>query len=77
VLPAPPPVRLYRFRRADGAELVVGWSAADRPARATLPRPAVAVTGRDGEDRPVPEGVEVEVDASPRYFRLASHGSRA
>ena len=70
ILPAPPPVRLYRFRRADGAEVVVGWSAADRPVRATLPRPAVAVTGRDGEDRPAPEGVEVEIDASPRYFRL-------
>jgi tRNA A-37 threonylcarbamoyl transferase component Bud32 len=70
VLPAPPPARLYRFRRADGTEVVVGWSAADRPARATLPRPAVVVVGRDGEERPASEGVEVEVDAAPRYFRL-------
>ncbi|HEX9942019.1 MAG TPA: hypothetical protein VGG03_08385, partial [Thermoanaerobaculia bacterium] len=71
VLPAPPPARLYRFRRPDGAEVVVGWSAADRPARIQLPRPALAVTGRDGEELPVPGGVEVEVGASPRYFRLA------
>ncbi len=70
VLPAPSPVRLYRFRRPDGAEIVVGWSAADRPARATLPRPAVVVMGRDGEESPAPEGVEVDVNASPRYFRL-------
>jgi hypothetical protein len=70
VLAAPPLARLYRFRRADGAEVVVGWSAADRPARATLPRPAVVVIGRDGEERRAPEGVEVDIDASPRYFRL-------
>jgi hypothetical protein len=30
----------------------------------------MAVTGRDGEALPVPAGVEVEVGASPRYFRL-------
>jgi tRNA A-37 threonylcarbamoyl transferase component Bud32 len=70
VLAAPPPARLYRFRRADGAEVVVGWSATDRPARAMLPRPAVIVIGRDGEERRAPEGVEVDIDASPRYFRL-------
>jgi tRNA A-37 threonylcarbamoyl transferase component Bud32 len=70
VLPTSPPARLYRFRRADGAEVVAGWSAADRPVQARLPRPAVAVTGRDGEALPVPAGVEVEVGASPRYFRL-------
>ena len=70
VLTAPPPVRLYRFRRPDGAEVVAGWSAEDRPAPAVLPRPARAVTGRDGEALPVPEGTGVEVDASPRYFLL-------
>ncbi len=70
VLPAPPPARLYRFHRADGGEVVVGWSATDLPVRATLPRPAVSVVGRDGEKRPAPEGAEVEIDASPRYFRL-------
>jgi hypothetical protein len=70
VLSAPPPALLYRFRRPDGAEIVVGWSAADRPVRATLPRPAVAVIGRDGEELPVSEGAQVEVSASPRYFHL-------
>ncbi|HEY0557746.1 MAG TPA: lipopolysaccharide kinase InaA family protein [Thermoanaerobaculia bacterium] len=70
VLPAPPPVRLYRFRRPAGTEVVVGWSAADRPAKATLPRPAVVMIERDGEKRAAPTGVEVTVGASPRYFRL-------
>ncbi|HYO11672.1 MAG TPA: lipopolysaccharide kinase InaA family protein [Thermoanaerobaculia bacterium] len=69
VLAVAPPARLYRFRRPGGEDLVVGWSAAGS-ARAALPRPAVAVTGRDGEDLPVPDGVDVEVTASPRYFRL-------
>jgi tRNA A-37 threonylcarbamoyl transferase component Bud32 len=69
VLPAPEPVRLYRFVR-DGGELIVGWSAADEPARIVLPRPPLAVTGRDGEELPVPPGAEVEVTASPQYFRL-------
>jgi tRNA A-37 threonylcarbamoyl transferase component Bud32 len=69
VLAAPPPARLYRFRRPDGNDLVVGWSGAG-PARAALPRPAAAVTGRNGEALPAPEGVDVEVAASPRYFRL-------
>jgi hypothetical protein len=70
VLAAPPPARLYRFRRPDGAQVVVGWSAADRPARATLPWPAVRVIERGGEERRAPEGAEVELGASPRYFRL-------
>lgn len=71
VLPAPPPARLYRFRRPAGTEVVVGWSATDRPARATLPGPAIVVVGRDGEKMAAPTGTEVEVGASPRYFRLA------
>jgi len=69
VLPAPEPARLYRFRRPSGEDVVVGWSAAG-PTRATLPRPAEQVTGRDGEELPVPDDAEVEVTSSPRYFRL-------
>ena len=74
VLPAPPPARLFHFRRPDGSEVVVGWSAADKPVRATLPRPAVNVTGRDGREMPVgaaAAGVEVDLGPSPRYFRLS------
>jgi tRNA A-37 threonylcarbamoyl transferase component Bud32 len=70
VLPAPSPIRLYRFRRPDGAETVAAWNAAGRPARAVLPRPAVAVIGRGGEELAVPAGAEVEVSGSPKYFRL-------
>ncbi len=70
VLPAPPPACLYQFRRTDGAEIVAGWSAADRPVKAVLPRPAISVTGRGGEALAVPAGTELEVSSSPRYFRL-------
>lgn len=69
VLPAAEPARLYLFRRPDGLEVAVGWSVAG-PARANLSRPATGVTGRDGEELPVPDGVEVEVTGRPRYFRL-------
>ena len=70
VTAAPPPARLYRFRRPDGAEVVAAWSA-EGTARGTLPRPAVSATGRDGQELPVPGGVEVDLGASPVYFRLA------
>ena len=71
VLPAPPPARLYLFRRPDGAEVVVGWSsAADRPVRAVLPRPAV---GRDragtAQELPVARERSGAGPRSPRYFR--------
>jgi tRNA A-37 threonylcarbamoyl transferase component Bud32 len=64
------PVRLYRFRRPDLTQLVVGWSANDQTAKAVLPSRPVAVLGRGGEELPVPAGAEVEVGASPRYFLL-------
>jgi len=75
ILPAPEPARLWLFRRPDGAEIVVGWSAAAGPARAALPRPAVAVTGRGGEELPVPGGLEIEVFPAACYFRLAAAGA--
>jgi tRNA A-37 threonylcarbamoyl transferase component Bud32 len=68
VLPAPPPARLYRFRRPDGSDLVAGWSPVRRQGR--LPRPAARVVGRDGGVLPVPAGVEVELDPAPAYFHL-------
>jgi tRNA A-37 threonylcarbamoyl transferase component Bud32 len=71
VLPVPEPARLWIFRRPDGAELAVGWSTSAEAARAALPRPAVSVTGRGGEELPVPDGVEVELFPAARYFRLA------
>jgi hypothetical protein len=69
VTAAPPPARLYRFRRPDGREVVVAWSA-EGTARATLHRPAASAVGRDGQELPVPAGVEVDLGASPVYFRL-------
>jgi tRNA A-37 threonylcarbamoyl transferase component Bud32 len=68
VLPAPPPARLYRFRRPDGDEVVAGWSPARRQGR--LPRPAARVVARDGEALPVPAGMEVELGPAPAYFHL-------
>ncbi len=67
-LPTEPPARLYRFRSAGGEEVVVGWSAAPRPAEADLPAPAAAVITRDGEPEPAPEGTRVTVTPSPRYY---------
>lgn len=71
ILPAPEPARLWLFRRPDGAALVVGWSATASTARAALPGPAVSVTGRGGEELPVPPGLEAELFPAVRYFRLA------
>lgn len=70
VLPAPDTARLWLFRRPDGGETAVGWSVGAGPERVTLPRPAVAVTGRDGEELPVPQNIEAEVRSGVRYFRL-------
>jgi tRNA A-37 threonylcarbamoyl transferase component Bud32 len=69
VLTAPAPARLYRFRRPDGRDLIVAWSAAGTT-RAALPRPAVAAVGRDGQELPVPSGIEVDLGSSPVYFLL-------
>lgn len=69
-LPAPEPARLYLFRRPEGTEVVVGWSATNQPAEATLPRKPVAVVGRDGEELAAPESATVRVGASPHYFHL-------
>jgi hypothetical protein len=68
VLPAPPPARLYRFWRADGGEVVAGWSPVRRQGR--LPRPAARVVGRDGGALPAPAGSEVELLPTPAYFQL-------
>ena len=69
-----PPARLYRFRRASvsdrGSDLAVGWSTASGPAEATLPAPARAAHGRDGEALPTPDGTRVTLLPSPAYFEL-------
>ena len=70
VLPAPPPARLYRFRRPDGTDVVAAWSPLRR--RARLPRPASSAIGRDGRPLPPPAGVEVDLLPAPAYFHLVS-----
>jgi tRNA A-37 threonylcarbamoyl transferase component Bud32 len=70
VLPTAAAARLWLFRRPDGGETAVGWSVGSGPARVTLPRPATSVAGRDGEELPVPDGLEAEVRSGVRYFRL-------
>ena len=69
--PADAAARLHRFRRPDGTELVVGWSAAGRAVEADLPRPARAVRTRDGTPTAPPEGTRVTLTPSPRYFVLS------
>ena len=66
-----PPQRLYRFRTADGAELVAAWSADDTPVKATLPRAARRAVGLDGWEGEV-SGPIVEVAGAPRFFWLES-----
>ncbi|MCB1055260.1 MAG: hypothetical protein KDD11_07070, partial [Acidobacteria bacterium] len=68
-LPAPEGARLYRFETAGGGETVVGWSTAGTVA-ARLPRPAVRVVGRSGDELDLETGDEAEVGPSPRYFEL-------
>lgn len=71
VLPAPAPARLYLFRRPAGGEVAVGWSAG-APVEIALPRPAVRVVGRGGEELAT-SGNEIEaVRSAPRYFHLAA-----
>ena len=67
-LPAPDGAYLYRFSRPSGEEIVVGWCVEGR-ARATLPRAAAVVGGRDGQELE-PRGPEVELASAPTYFTL-------
>ncbi|HEY0783384.1 MAG TPA: hypothetical protein VGE98_13075, partial [Thermoanaerobaculia bacterium] len=69
VLPVQAPGSLYLFRRSDGAEVAVGWSAGAE-IQGRLPRPAISVRTRDGATSNGPAGLEVTLTASPRYFRL-------
>jgi tRNA A-37 threonylcarbamoyl transferase component Bud32 len=69
VLSAPPPARLYLFRRPDGGETAAAWSAGG-PATVNLPRPAVSAVSRNGEELPVPDSAEVSVTGSVVYWRL-------
>lgn len=63
-----PGVHLYRFRRSDGTDRIVGWSTSGQE-EVILPRVPTAVTGRDGEERPA-SGPTVLLTSSPAYFRI-------
>ena len=70
--PAGEGVRLYRFTggHAGTGETWVGWSLAGA-ARARLPRSPASAVDRDGGALAAPDA-EVELTASPRYFRLSA-----
>ncbi len=68
-LPSTPETRLFLFRRQDGDDCVAAWSLEER-ARVALPSPAREVVEQGGEHSAAPEGCEVEVSPSVRYFRL-------
>lgn len=68
-LAAEPGCHLYHFVHPDVSETLVGWCERGR-GRARLPRPAAAVVSQGGESEPLPEGLEVELGAAVRYFRL-------
>jgi hypothetical protein len=76
-LPVPEPGRLYRFRGADGEEVMVGWSTTGERVNTALPGRVAAVVGRDGEEQAGADGEAVVLGPSPRYFRLAPTTPRA
>ncbi|MDX1630239.1 MAG: hypothetical protein R3234_00085 [Thermoanaerobaculia bacterium] len=59
---------LYRFRD-EGRQIFVGWSR-EGSGRATLPESPQRTWGRDGEELSIPEGRDVTLGPSPRYFQL-------
>lgn len=73
-LPAPVGGRLYRFRRVEGEETIVGWSTGSESVPAELPRAARSVVHRDGDEQPPPAGTAVVLGPSPRYFRVGPSG---
>ncbi len=68
-LEAPPGSYLFLFRGEDGNERVAGWCN-EGTRRVRLPRPAEAVFEIDGTPIPTPDGPDVEVLPSVRYFHL-------
>lgn len=67
VLPAPHGAHLYRFRRAEGGELVAAWSAAGE-IEAELPwKPSAHVERGGGEGRP-PAVPRVRLSGSVAYY---------
>ena len=68
-IPSPPQTYLYRFSRPDRGECIAAWSA-DGHRRALLPRPASTVTERDGNCSAAPQGREIELSSSVRFFRF-------
>jgi hypothetical protein len=59
---------LHHFKRNDD-EVAVGWSRHEE-IQAELPRTAARVIGRDGDERPVPDGTAVTLTESPAYYVL-------
>jgi tRNA A-37 threonylcarbamoyl transferase component Bud32 len=69
---AQPGAYLYHFRRADGEQVVAGWTLGGE-VTARLPRPARWAVGRDGEELLLSSSAsrDVLLTPSPRYFWLA------
>jgi len=68
-LPSETGVYLYRFRRADGSQLIAGWCR-EAARSVELPSPASGWVERDGKQRVEPRTQRVEVRESVRYFLL-------
>ena len=65
-------VRLYSFSNPRGESLIVGWTVDGQARQATLPGLVERVLHRDGHEGAVPDGPNVTIDGSPRYFWLQS-----
>jgi tRNA A-37 threonylcarbamoyl transferase component Bud32 len=70
-LPASGAARLHLFRRADRSEVVVGWVGGNTAQEVQLPRPARALTERDGKHSALAAS-RVTVMPAPRYFELTA-----
>ncbi len=66
------PGNLYRFRSHSGDPVIVGWTADSSTMTARLPGTVARIVDRGGHETAVPDGTDMTIDGSPRYFWLES-----
>ena len=66
------PGNLYRFRSHSGDAVVVGWTSDSSTMTVNLPRPVARIVDRDGHETGIPDGRDMTINGSPRYFWLES-----
>jgi hypothetical protein len=64
------PANLYRFRSHGGDPVIVGWTNDNSTMTVSLPGAVTKIVDRDGHETGMPQGTEMTIDGSPRYFWL-------